>query len=91
MTAKQTVIVNAAGVHARPASNLVNAAKRFQSKITIKNVSRPNTDPANAKSIMMVLTLAIARGMTVEICADGEDETDAVDTLIALVDSGLGE
>lgn len=91
MTAKQTVVINETGVHARPASNLVNAAKQFRSKITIQNLSRPSTDPANAKSIMMVLTLAITKGMKVEFCADGEDEEAAVDTLVALVDSGLGE
>ena len=91
MTAKQPVVVNAAGIHARPASNLVNAAKKFCSRVTIRNVSRPSSDPANAKSILMVLTLAITKGMTVEIAADGEDEQAAVDALVALVDSGLGE
>ena len=91
MIAKQTTVVNATGIHARPASNLTNAAKQFASKVTIRNLSRPSSSPANAKSIMMVLSLAIARGMQVEISAAGTDETEAVDSLIALIDSGLGE
>lgn len=91
MTAKQAVVINETGIHARPASALINAAKQYQSKITIRNLSRPNSEPVNAKSIMMVLSLAIRKDMEVEFMADGLDEERAVDALVALVESGLGE
>lgn len=91
MVAKQATVVNETGIHARPASNLINLAKQYASKITIRNMSRENTQAVNAKSIVMVLTLAVRKGMEVEIAADGVDEQQAVDAMIRFIEAGLGE
>jgi phosphocarrier protein len=45
----------------------------------------------DGKSIMGILLLAAARGSTITISAEGQDETDAVNALVALVQSGFGE
>lgn len=89
MYSNRTVIKNKTGLHARPASEFIALASRFQSRITIKKLSA-NQD-ANAKSIVMLLSLGLNQGEEIELTARGEDETEAVDQLIALIDSGFGE
>jgi phosphocarrier protein len=90
MVSKQTSIVNATGLHARPASVFVTEAKKYESTVTIKDVDKGSA-PVNAKSIMMILAAGMGSGTTVEIACDGPDEQAALDALIALVDSGFGE
>ena len=89
MVKKQTTIINKTGLHARPASDFVAAATKFKSKITIKRVD--SEKEANVKSIIFVLSLGLTRGTQVEIAASGEDEAEAVETLVALIESGFGE
>jgi phosphocarrier protein len=90
MYRKTTTVINKTGLHARPGSDFVNKAKEFASKITIRRLDE-DEDPVNAKSIAFVLSLGIGKGIEVELCADGPDEQEAVDSLIALIESGLGE
>ena len=89
MYSRTVLIQNRTGLHARPASDFVKCASKFKSKITIKNVN--DVDIADAKSIMLLLTLGLVQGTEVEIAAQGEDETEAVDTLVKLVESKFGE
>ncbi|MDR1917214.1 MAG: HPr family phosphocarrier protein [Synergistaceae bacterium] len=89
MQEKSTVVVNATGLHARPASEFVVAAKKFESKLTITKDG--DERKVNAKSIISLLSLGIAKGVKVTISADGADEQEAVDSLTALIDSGFGE
>ena len=88
---KRTVIVNnPTGLHARPGSNFVDEAKTYSSKITIRRLDE-DEDPVNAKSIAFVLSLGVGKGIEVELAADGSDEKEAVDSLVAFIESGLGE
>ncbi len=87
----KTNVINKTGLHARPASDFVKEAKKFESKIKIANLDTPEEEPVNAKSIISVLTLGMGRGTNVEIIADGEDEKEAVQALVALIQSGFGE
>lgn len=89
MYRKETKVVNETGLHARPASDFVVAAKGFQSSITIRKL--PDGAAVNAKSIVRLLGEGIAKGTDIEIAAEGEDETTAVDSLVALIQSGFGE
>lgn len=89
MYSDKTVVINKTGLHARPASAFVQAAGKFSSKITIENLK--NGKQVNAKSIVLLLTLAINQGTEVKITADGEDEREAVIQLIALISTGFGE
>ena len=89
MYTKTTKIKNPTGLHARPASDFVACAAKFKSSILIKIIGDENE--VDAKSIVMILTLGLAQGTEIQISAHGEDEAAAVDTLIALVESGFGE
>jgi phosphocarrier protein HPr len=89
MYGKSTVIKNHSGLHARPASEFIACAKGFHSKITIRRAD--GGESVNAKSIVLLLSLGLGRGERVEICAIGEDEVEAVDALVELIDSGFGE
>ena len=91
MYTRNTKVINPNGLHARPAGIFVEAARKFQSDITICNVTTNNPKPANAKMILRVLTQGMCSGHEVQLCAEGPDEQEAVDSLIALIESGCGE
>lgn len=91
MYAKTVVLKNASGLHARPASEFVACAKQFAAKIFIQNLDDPDAVPTNAKSIVRVLAEGIPVNTRIEISAEGEDETAAVDRLAELIATGLGE
>jgi len=63
----------------------VARAKAFRSNIFV--CSKGKT--VNAKSIVSVAGLGIRAGTRILIKAEGEDEEEAVRTLISLVDSGF--
>ena len=75
------------GLHARPAALFVQTAKRMQSDIKLKHGEKE----ANAKSIMQVLTLGVKQYDQLEITTEGPDEKDAMQALIALVESDFCE
>lgn len=87
MTEKTIKITNRAGIHARPAAVLVQAAKDFSSSIYFEKGS----DRVNAKSIMGILTLAATYGVEIKIIAEGEDEEKAVETLFRLFETKFEE
>ena len=87
MTEKVIVISNRAGIHARPAAFLVQAAKDFKANIYLER----GNDRINAKSIMGILTLAAAYKTEIKIIAEGEDEIQAVETLTRLFESKFEE
>lgn len=91
MQTTQVTIINPTGLHARPATEFVTTAKRFTSRITIKNVANADSAPVNAKSIIHLLTLGLSQGAVAQISAEGEDEAAAIETLTQLVAAGLGE
>ena len=90
MYSKCVIMRNPSGLHARPASEFVAKAKGFQSKISVR---RPGDDSflGNAKSIIIMLSMGVGQGDSIEILADGPDEQPAVESLTALVESGFGE
>ena len=90
MYARTTKLTNPAGLHARPAALFVNETKNYKSSITIRR-AEPDANPLNAKSIVLILSMALKENTEVEIAADGEDEIQAVDNIIALIESGFEE
>jgi len=80
-------IVNALGLHARAAAQLVQAANRFQSEVLIAKDGMS----VNAKSIMGVLTLAAAKGSLITVSCEGADSEPALATVGKLIESGFGE
>lgn len=89
MVSKKTRIVNRMGLHARPASMFVMEAKKFESDIEIGKEG--NIRPVNAKSIMMILAGGFNSGDAVVISCDGPDEQEALDRMVGLIESGLGD
>ena len=87
MTSQAVTVVNQLGVHARAAAKFVHLAGRFDARVKVARDRRE----MDGKSIMGILLLAAARGSTITISAEGSDERDAVDALVALVRSGFGE
>ncbi len=87
MTQKEVTISNNIGLHARPATFFIQKANSYKSLIWLEKEDRK----INAKSLLGVLSLGIAKGMTVNIIADGQDESDAVAGLTELIDTGFAE
>ena len=87
MTSQTVTVVNQLGMHARAAAKFVHLAGRFESRVRVARDGRE----MDGKSIMGILLLAAARGSTITISANGTDEQQAVQALVALVASGFGE
>jgi phosphocarrier protein HPr len=87
MTEQTITVSNRAGIHARPSAILVQTTKNFKSNIYMEK----NNDRINAKSIMGIITLGASYGTVLKIIADGEDEEDAVDTIVKLFESKFEE
>lgn len=87
MKTREVVITNASGLHARPATFFIQKANCYKSTILIEKDDRK----VNAKSLLGVLSLGIAKGMTVKITAEGQDEDSALEGLVSLVNSGFNE
>ena len=87
MIEKKVDITNKVGLHARPASLLVEAAHKFRSRVWIEKDSQV----ADGKNIMSLLLLAADKGSSIKIRAEGSDAAEAVQTLVQLVKNKFGE
>ena len=89
MMPERTVrIVNKAGLHARPAAEIVKLATRY--KETEVTVVRDDLE-VNGKSIMGVMMLAAECAASVRLRAGGPDAEAALDALATLIESKFGE
>ena len=87
MVSRNVTIKNSIGLHARPATFFIQKANSFKSSIWVEK----EDCRVNAKSLLGVLSLGIVEGTTITLIADGNDEVDAVEGLVALIDSGFAE
>ena len=87
MTSEDVTVVNQLGMHARAAAKFVHLATRYTARVKVARDQRE----IDGKSIMGILLLAAARGSTITISAEGQDERAAVHALVALVQSGFGD
>ena len=87
MYEKKATVMKHVGLHARPATFLIQKANEFKSTIWIEKDERR----VNAKSLLGVLSLGVGQGATINVIAEGPDETLAVDTLCDLIDSDFAE
>jgi phosphocarrier protein HPr len=84
---RNATIRNRLGMHARPAAEFVRVAARFVAEIWVDKDGLE----VNGKSIMGVLMLAAEAGSSIRIRGAGEDAREAVEALVALVESGFDE
>jgi phosphocarrier protein HPr len=80
------IIQHQVGLHARPASLFVQTAKQFKSAIKVTYGART----ANAKSILSVLALGAGQGAELDIQADGEDASAALQAIESLIAGNFG-
>ena len=87
MKEKNVKIVNKLGLHARPASLIVQTAMAFSSNI---NIIKDETK-VDAKSIMGILMLAAACGTELKLQTEGPDEEQALEKMVEIFNNGFGE
>jgi phosphocarrier protein HPr len=77
MVDKQFKVITDTGIHARPATLLVQTASKYDSDINLEYKGKK----VNLKSIMGVMSLGIGKGAEITISAEGKDEQLALDSL----------
>ena len=87
MLQQEVEIINKLGLHARASAKLTQVAGRFAADVWLSRNGRR----VNAKSIMGVMMLAAAKGSTIVIEAEGEDEAEAMAAVTQLVAERFGE
>jgi phosphocarrier protein len=87
MLQKDALIINKLGLHARASAKLTQLASQFPCEVWLSRNGRR----VNAKSIMGVMMLAAAKGVTIGIETNGEREEEAMDALQALIADYFGE
>jgi len=87
MLKQDALIINKLGLHARASAKLTQTASKFPCEVWLSR----NTRRINAKSIMGVMMLAAAKGSTITIETNGEQEQEAMTALLALINDYFGE
>jgi len=88
MVEKTYTVVDSTGIHARPATLLVQTASKFSSDISLEYKGKK----VNLKSIMGVMSLGIGQGAEIKITAEGSDEENALNAIDELLKKeGLAE
>ncbi|EEQ26058.1 phosphocarrier protein HPr [Lactobacillus gasseri] len=88
MEKREFHIVAETGIHARPATLLVQATSKFNSDINLEY----NGKSVNLKSIMGVMSLGVGQGADVTITADGDDAKEAIEAIAdTMKKEGLAE
>ena len=83
----KATIVNRLGLHARPATELVETANQFDATVVI----RKNDNEVDGKSIMQVMLLAATQGTELEIECVGDDAEACAQALRELIEAGFSE
>lgn len=87
MVQREFTVINALGIHARPASQVVQTASKFNATLTLEK----DGIEADAKSIMSVMMLAAAFNSKVLVRASGKDEKAALEAIESLFTGKFGE
>ena len=87
MLIKDVEISNKKGLHARAASKLVQLAAKYKSKVLLSR----DGQQSDGKSILGVLVLAAHQGSMLTITTDGDDEEEAMNVLLDLINRKFDE
>lgn len=87
MIRQKITIQNKLGLHTRAAAKLVDTAKKFASRVEL--VYRDRT--VDCKSIMGLITLGAQKDHVLDLVVSGEDEQEAVQAIVRLVNDKFGE
>ncbi len=80
-------IINKLGLHARASAKLTQTASRYPCEVWLSRNGRR----VNAKSIMGVMMLAAAKGSTISIETSGDQEQEAMNAVVGLINDCFGE
>ena len=83
----EVTIINKLGLHARAAAKLVGVASKYNSEIFLVKDNKT----VNGKSIMGIMMLAACKGTKLMLTANGDDENEAIDEIVALVENRFEE
>lgn len=84
---REVVISGEEGLHARPAAEIVRTLRPYASRVWLTADGKR----VDAKSVLMVMALAVKPGSTVVIEADGEDEEAAAESLVRVLSGSRAE
>ena len=87
MVSKVVKVVNAEGLHMRPAGIFCNKASEFECSVRF----RYDNTMANAKSVLSVLGACIKSGDEIVLECEGSDEKEAMEAMVKAIEDGLGE
>lgn len=87
MISETVVIQNRVGLHSRPATSFIQKANEYKCSVWIEK----NERRVNAKSLLGVLSLGVLQGTEISIIADGQDEREAIDAMVSLVNSDFSD
>lgn len=87
MVSKDIEICNKLGLHARAATKFANLSGQFSCKLQVQCHGKC----IDGKSIMSLMLLAASKGTVIQVCADGDDEHEALRALEALINDKFGE
>jgi len=87
MEEKSFTITAETGLHARPATLLVNKASQYKSELELHYKEKV----INLKSIMGVMSLGIPKGAQIKVSATGHDEKEAIEGVKEVINEHLGE
>lgn len=85
MAKEKVTVTDEIGFHARTASLFAKKASVFNSNVQVSF----NGKTVNGKSMLAIMTLGVKSNATVEVFADGDDETEALKALIDLVQNNF--
>jgi len=80
-------IINNLGIHARPAAEIAKLASQFESSVTLFG----NGKKANAKSLLMIMSLGIQTGQDLTVATEGVDEEQAMEAISILINNNFYE
>ena len=90
MQTAEMIIENPSGLHARPGKVFSQRASQWESAVRVENLTR-GAGPADAKSILGLLTLGVSQGHRIRLSTEGPDEERALTDLLDLIRHGLEE
>jgi phosphocarrier protein len=88
MPTREITIINKLGLHARAAAKFVGVASRYPCQVRI---GRSCDSLVDGKSIMAVMMLAAGKGTSVHLHTEGEQDQEAMDAVVALIENYFDE
>ncbi|WP_322980508.1 HPr family phosphocarrier protein [Pseudomonas sp. C11] len=88
MPTREITIINKLGLHARAAAKFVGVASRYPCQVRI---GRSSDSLVDGKSIMAVMMLAAGKGTSVHLHTEGEQDQEAMDAVVALIENYFDE